>query len=201
VLVAAICRLGKALGLRLVAEGVETPAERDLVFASGADLIQGFFFYRPLSEEALIEAVTAGLATGSPEAAVIPLHFLIYASRGDEEPDDDALKRLLEQSRAVNRRHRITGYLLHHRGIFLQLLEGPRDAIQGLYERIASDPRHQDVSLIAEGAIGQRLFGDWSMGAVWGMACWRTERGSPANPRSCWTGIAGTQGSAARCSR
>jgi len=165
VLVAAICRLGKALGLRLVAEGVETPAERDLVRASGADLIQGFFFYRPLSEEALLDAVIAGLTTGSPAAAVIPLHFLIYASRADEEPDDEALKRLLGQSRAFNRRHGITGYLLHYHGVFLQLLEGPRDTIQGLYARITRDPRHREVSLIAEGPIGQRLFEDWSMGA------------------------------------
>ncbi len=85
---------------------------------------------RSLSEEALIDTVTAGQATPSREAGAIPLHFLVYASRAGEEPDEDALIvcwRIRGRSTAV---HGIPGYLLH----FLQLLEGERNAIQGLCE-------------------------------------------------------------------
>jgi EAL domain-containing protein (putative c-di-GMP-specific phosphodiesterase class I)/CheY-like chemotaxis protein len=40
--------LGRELGLRVVAEGVETPASLDLVRRYGCDIAQGYFFTRPL---------------------------------------------------------------------------------------------------------------------------------------------------------
>jgi diguanylate cyclase len=51
----AIVRLGHALGLRIVAEGVETPAQRDALVALGCDELQGFYFARPLPPEALLD--------------------------------------------------------------------------------------------------------------------------------------------------
>jgi len=44
-------RLGKDLGLRVVAEGVETANEWRLVAARGADVVQGYFLARPMSAE------------------------------------------------------------------------------------------------------------------------------------------------------
>lgn len=35
------------MGLYVVAEGVETPAERDVVIDLGSDLLQGYLFARP----------------------------------------------------------------------------------------------------------------------------------------------------------
>ena len=46
-LVAAIAGLAKDLGIQLVAEGIETPAERDCVVSLGADALQGYLFARP----------------------------------------------------------------------------------------------------------------------------------------------------------
>ena len=40
----------------VVAEGIETPAERDTVVALGCDLVQGFLLGRPLEAEAAIAA-------------------------------------------------------------------------------------------------------------------------------------------------
>jgi FOG: EAL domain len=39
--------LSSELGIRLVAEGVETPGERDSLLESGCDLLQGFLFGKP----------------------------------------------------------------------------------------------------------------------------------------------------------
>ncbi|MCW5636201.1 MAG: bifunctional diguanylate cyclase/phosphodiesterase [Rubrivivax sp.] len=50
----AIVRLGHALGLRIVAEGVETDAQRDVLRELGCDELQGYFFARPLPPEALL---------------------------------------------------------------------------------------------------------------------------------------------------
>jgi diguanylate cyclase (GGDEF)-like protein/PAS domain S-box-containing protein len=47
-LVAAIISLGHSLGLRVVAEGVETEAHLAVVRSQGCDLAQGFHFSRPL---------------------------------------------------------------------------------------------------------------------------------------------------------
>ena len=46
--VATVIQLGKALGLKVVAEGIETKQERDILVASGVDEIQGFYYSRPL---------------------------------------------------------------------------------------------------------------------------------------------------------
>ena len=47
-IVRAMLQLGKALGLRIVAEGVETAQQRQFLEAEGCDEIQGFWFSRPL---------------------------------------------------------------------------------------------------------------------------------------------------------
>ena len=43
--------LGKALGLTIVAEGVEHETEAEWLRAKGCDLAQGFVFARPLPAE------------------------------------------------------------------------------------------------------------------------------------------------------
>jgi predicted signal transduction protein with EAL and GGDEF domain len=50
----AIVRLGHALGLRIVAEGVETAAQRDTLRALGCDELQGYYFAQALPPEALL---------------------------------------------------------------------------------------------------------------------------------------------------
>jgi diguanylate cyclase (GGDEF)-like protein len=49
----AIVQMAHTLGLRVVAEGVETAAQRDLLVAMGCDELQGFLFARPMSAMAL----------------------------------------------------------------------------------------------------------------------------------------------------
>ena len=49
----AIVQMAHSLGLRVVAEGVETAGQRDLLVAMGVDELQGFLFSRPLSAMAL----------------------------------------------------------------------------------------------------------------------------------------------------
>jgi EAL domain-containing protein (putative c-di-GMP-specific phosphodiesterase class I) len=39
--------LCKEMGMRIVAEGIETLAERDTLVDLGCDLLQGYFFARP----------------------------------------------------------------------------------------------------------------------------------------------------------
>jgi diguanylate cyclase (GGDEF)-like protein/PAS domain S-box-containing protein len=59
-IVRSIIALGHALGLRLVAEGVETEVQAAQLKALGCDELQGYYFSRPLSVEALERSLLSG---------------------------------------------------------------------------------------------------------------------------------------------
>ncbi|MGO3126904.1 MAG: BLUF domain-containing protein [Luteimonas sp.] len=73
---------------------------------------------------------------------------LLYRSGQLYEFTAADMVRLLLQSRTYNARHGIGGMLLWQDGLFMQLLEGPAVAVDALYARIASDPRHCEVRLM-----------------------------------------------------
>lgn len=50
-IVGAILAMAKSLGLRVVAEGVETAAQLQVLSRHGCEIAQGFFFSRPLPAE------------------------------------------------------------------------------------------------------------------------------------------------------
>ena len=91
---------------------------------------------------------------------------LLYASRAVPAIDQDALVAILRKSKANNPGTGITGVLCFSEGIFLQVLEGGRQAVNQLYNRISADARHTDVTLLCYEEIGERRFACWSMGQV-----------------------------------
>lgn len=91
---------------------------------------------------------------------------LLYASRAVPAVDQDELVAILRKSKANNPAAGVTGVLCFSEGIFLQVLEGGRDAVNRLYNRIATDARHTDVTLLCYEEIGERRFAGWSMGQV-----------------------------------
>lgn len=56
-IVRAIVSLGKSLGLRLTAEGVEKPEELEFLKSINCEDVQGFLFYRPMSAEKATEVL------------------------------------------------------------------------------------------------------------------------------------------------
>jgi EAL domain-containing protein (putative c-di-GMP-specific phosphodiesterase class I) len=72
-LVTGITSLGHSLGLRIVAEGVETEAERSCLEALGCDLAQGFLFARPQPAGQTIELLNA---SGGSLNSVTPSEML-----------------------------------------------------------------------------------------------------------------------------
>ena len=93
---------------------------------------------------------------------------LLYASRAADAVDADALAAILRRSQEHNAEVGVTGVLCFcsNARIFLQVLEGGRDAVSSLYNAIAQDKRHQHVVLLAYEEIGERNFASWSMGQV-----------------------------------
>lgn len=91
---------------------------------------------------------------------------LMYASRTAAAIGADDIAAVVKSSRAHNPGVGVTGVLCCSGGIFLQVLEGGRAAVNALYLRIAADPRHHDVQLLNYEEIEERRFTGWSMGHV-----------------------------------
>jgi len=91
---------------------------------------------------------------------------LMYASRAAAAIDQEELQSILRHAQAVNPKQGLTGALCFAEGIFIQVLEGGRDAVNRVYLRIAADARHKEVVLLAYEEIGERRFAGWSMGLV-----------------------------------
>lgn len=92
------------------------------------------------------------------------MYHLVYTSHATNPFGESDLVALLKECREFNVKNNITGMLLYIQGKFIQVLEGNREEVIPLYERISADPRHHRVSVIMEGESDGRIFKDWSMG-------------------------------------
>ena len=66
-IIAAVTGMAHALGMTVVAEGVETEAQRDELTAIGCDAAQGYLFARPLTPDALATMWDAQTCPDSPQ--------------------------------------------------------------------------------------------------------------------------------------
>lgn len=89
---------------------------------------------------------------------------LLYASRVVDGTICDVVQAIVNQSRQHNPQHGITGVLCHSEQVFMQVLEGGRDAVNALYNNILRDSRHSDVILLDYEEITERRYAGWTMG-------------------------------------
>ncbi len=92
------------------------------------------------------------------------LYCLVYISLAIRKMSDAELSELLATCRKNNRKLEVTGLLLYRDGFFIQALEGEKQVLDNLFDRIRCDQRHSDVLLIYREPIEERAFGEWSMG-------------------------------------
>jgi len=95
-----------------------------------------------------------------------PIEAIVYVSsavRAMSEPD---LEALLETSRRLNGRDRITGALIYHEGSFLQYFEGGPAEVADLFRRIRASPLHRGIIELMHGPVAKRCFASWSMGLM-----------------------------------
>ena len=91
---------------------------------------------------------------------------LMYASRAAESLGHEDLSAIVKKSQTHNVELGVTGVLCFSGGVFLQALEGGRDAVNALYNKITQDKRHHDVVLLNYDEVPERRFAGWSMGSV-----------------------------------
>lgn len=73
------------------------------------------------------------------------------------------IESILSAARRNNPHLGITGALAIGRGVFAQLLEGKRYAVEMVFEKIQRDERHGEVQVLAFGPADERAFPHWPM--------------------------------------
>jgi hypothetical protein len=98
------------------------------------------------------------------------VYKILYCSKnlieGEDAKRDAEITQILQTSRRKNKEQNVTGALLFDSGYFAQTLEGPRLAIERIFERIQRDPRHGEVTVLGSQTHGRRDFPEWSMAHV-----------------------------------
>ena len=89
---------------------------------------------------------------------------LTYASRASHTVSADLIRDILDSSQRNNPAKGLTGMLCCNADLFLQALEGPRTEVNALYNRLADDNRHKDLTILDYAEISVRRYSQWSMG-------------------------------------
>lgn len=94
------------------------------------------------------------------------LYSITYLSKfviEDVEVGERAISSIVESARANNRKLNVTGALILSGNYFGQIIEGDKDVLETLYQKIIADVRHSNVTLLASDFILERRFENWSM--------------------------------------
>lgn len=89
---------------------------------------------------------------------------LVYLSTATRLLAEPQLEEILAVSRRNNSAVGVTGMLLYADGQFMQVLEGPPDAVAATFARVRRDPRHRDLIEMLRRDIPEPDFADWAMG-------------------------------------
>jgi Sensors of blue-light using FAD len=100
------------------------------------------------------------------------LFRLLYRSDSELTGADRAVREaafaISDAAAERNQREGITGALMFAGSVFVQMLEGERDALETTFERICRDMRHRRLIILDYSEIEQRIFENWSMVAFEG---------------------------------
>lgn len=91
------------------------------------------------------------------------IYQLTYKSKAVYNISKEDLKNILKTADLQNAQLNITGCLLFYNDYFAQILEGNKEDVLAIYDKIVQDLRHEDVELLWEGETDRRNFPQWNM--------------------------------------
>lgn len=95
------------------------------------------------------------------------LYHLAYISKnainGPPEAVEAEIRDILRVAQRNNPAKGVTGALLFSGGYFCQVIEGPLEALEDLFETIQMDARHSNAAVLHFEPIQQRGFQEWAM--------------------------------------
>lgn len=73
------------------------------------------------------------------------------------------LSQILRTAQKRNEASGITGILSYRNGHYIQVIEGDDDAVDLLFAKIKTDPRHHQIDVLINVTINKRAFPNWGM--------------------------------------
>lgn len=89
---------------------------------------------------------------------------MYYLSTAAPGLDAKEYEGILNKARQNNVALGVTGLLIVKGDHFVQALEGEREAVLTLFEKIKKDKRHHRVVILSTAVVEERIFGNWEMG-------------------------------------
>lgn len=89
---------------------------------------------------------------------------MVYSSLLKKEMSTIELEELVAYAQASNARSGVTGLMMIDNGLVVQWIEGQRDVVRALWDKLLRDTRHYCiVELLHRDFQEQRVYPDWSM--------------------------------------
>ena len=88
---------------------------------------------------------------------------LTYHSIARPDLNEQDIRDIMEVSMKNNAELNITGCLIYHNNFFLQILEGEKEVVLELFDRIKLDDRNDQVTLLSTDDSKSRIFKEWAM--------------------------------------
>ena len=91
------------------------------------------------------------------------MYELTYRSKARKDITQKEIEQILNIAKIRNRDKNISGCLIYHNNVFLQILEGEEEDVLFLFDKIKLDIRHSASELIWKGPSVKRFFPNWEM--------------------------------------
>ncbi|MDR9457866.1 MAG: BLUF domain-containing protein [Salegentibacter sp.] len=85
-------------------------------------------------------------------------YAISYVSTANIDLQQQGVNDIMNETNIYNKGQEITGILLYNKRSFFQLIEGEKEIIQPLYEKIIKDSRHQDIIKFLEKPVFRPAF-------------------------------------------
>jgi len=88
---------------------------------------------------------------------------LTYSSVAKPDLSMAEIEDIIAEANQFNAPNHITGCLIYNSGFFLQILEGEKQQVMTLINKIRMDDRNDHLTILAEGQTNFRTFKEWAM--------------------------------------
>ncbi|MCB0461616.1 MAG: BLUF domain-containing protein [Flavobacteriaceae bacterium] len=93
-------------------------------------------------------------------------HTLCYVSSAKSSLTDLDIDHLFRVNKRNNTKYGISGILVYNYGNFLQILEGDKQTIYFLFEKISQDSRHNNIIKLIDASTDEHIFEGYDSGFV-----------------------------------
>jgi len=92
------------------------------------------------------------------------MHQTLFTSQALKEFNQSELFDLVQKAQVYNASHGITGMIIYEQGVFTEVLEGEKEELEILMNKILQDKRHHQIRVVRDIPVESRHYQEWLMG-------------------------------------